>query len=66
MKLIRQADIYAPEHLGIKDILIEGNRIAKISDHLDEYAALSDIEIIEADGKILVPGYIDLHECCSA
>lgn len=62
MKLIRQADIYAPEHLGIKDILIEGNRIAKISDHLDEYAALSDIEIIEADGKILVPGYIDLHE----
>ena len=62
MKLIRQADVYAPEHLGIKDVLIEGNRIAKISDHLDEYASLSDLEIIEADGKILVPGYIDLHE----
>ncbi len=62
MKLIRQADVYAPEHLGIKDVLIEGNQIAKICDHLDEYTSLSDIEIFDAEGKKLVPGYIDLHE----
>ena len=32
MKVLKQGDVYAPEHLGRKDILIEGNRIARIAD----------------------------------
>ncbi len=61
MKLIRNADIFAPAPLGTKDILIEGNRIARIADDLSAYGMLAD-EVIDAENRVLVPGYIDLHE----
>lgn len=32
MKLIKNIDVYAPEHLGKKDVLIIGDKIAKIED----------------------------------
>ena len=42
MKLIRNADVYAPEHLGLRDILIEGERTARAEADLSRYAALAD------------------------
>ena len=35
MLLIRQAAVYAPEYLGIKDVLICSNKIEAIEDHID-------------------------------
>lgn len=61
MKLIRNADIYAPEHLGTRDILIEGETIAAIEDHID-LAPLPFLEVIDAAGMKLTPGFVDLHE----
>lgn len=60
MKLIRNADVYAPEHLGLRDILIEGERIARVEADLSRYAALSD-ETYDMRGATVVPGYIDGH-----
>lgn len=60
MKLIRNADVYAPEHLGLRDILIEGERIAHVEADLSRYAALSD-ETYDMRGATVVPGYIDGH-----
>ena len=34
-KLIRGADVYTPEHIGINDILIAGDKILKIAPHID-------------------------------
>jgi beta-aspartyl-dipeptidase (metallo-type) len=61
MKIIRQAEVYAPTYLGTKDILIINNKIASIKDHIS--GGFSDIEIEEIDGreKILTPGFIDCH-----
>jgi len=36
MILIKNADVYAPEHLGKKDLLIEGGVIGYIEDFIDE------------------------------
>ena len=50
MKVLKQGDIYAPEHLGRKDILIEGSRIARIADHIDEYDQIEDVEKVVIRG----------------
>lgn len=58
--LIQGAEIFSPDKLGVKDILVAGNSIAKIADTIDFPASLG-ARIIRAEGKILVPGLIDLH-----
>jgi beta-aspartyl-dipeptidase (metallo-type) len=60
LKLIQGADIYAPELLGTKDVLITGDKIGIIKDHIDIGKNI-DIEMISAKGKLLVPGFIDSH-----
>jgi beta-aspartyl-dipeptidase (metallo-type) len=58
--LIRNARIYTPEALGIRDMLIVGRYIVKISERI-ELPADFEGRIISADGKMVVPGLIDLH-----
>lgn len=63
MLLIKNARVYAPENLGQKDILVVGGVIYKIADHIDENAVSSlATKVVEAQGKILAPGFIDHHE----
>ncbi len=62
IKLIKKAEVYAPSYMGKKDVLIIGDRIAAVEDsiELSENPVL-EIEIIEGQGKILTPGFIDSH-----
>ncbi|CVI65168.1 Isoaspartyl dipeptidase [Clostridiales bacterium CHKCI001] len=60
MHLIKNAYVYAPEKMGVKDVLIGGGKILKIGEDLPvEYAY--DITVIDGTGKILMPGLIDGH-----
>ncbi len=61
IKIIKNTDIYSPEHIGIKDILIAGVRIAAIADQIDPPANLPTLEVIDGEGAIAVPGFIDSH-----
>lgn len=58
--LIKNAQIYTPEPLGIKDILIAGRSIAKIAERI-ELPADFKAHVISAEGKTVVPGFVDLH-----
>ncbi len=58
--LIQNGLVYAPEYLGRKDILLAGNTIAHIADRIELPASLSPRNI-SAEGKIVTPGFIDLH-----
>jgi beta-aspartyl-dipeptidase (metallo-type) len=59
LKIIKNAEVYAPEYLGRKDILIGAEKILAIEDKIE---ISSDIaEIIDAQNKILTPGLIDQH-----
>ena len=61
MYLIRSAEVYAPEPLGRKDVLIGFGKILKIGDRLaEEYGGL-EVEVFDADGCILTPGFVDQH-----
>jgi beta-aspartyl-dipeptidase (metallo-type) len=59
IKLIQNTELYTPEYLGKKDILIAGHKIVAIADNLDVYKNGS--EVFNADGKIVTPGLIDQH-----
>lgn len=61
IKLLKNAQVYAPDPLGKKDILIEGEKILRMDDCIAGYEGLPDVEVYDLDGKTVVPGYIDMH-----
>jgi len=60
IKLIKNADVYEPEHLGKRDILIAGGKIQKIAESIELPEDL-DAEVIDAGGLAVTPGFIDCH-----
>lgn len=58
--LIKNADVYAPQPLGIVDILIINDKIAKIGQQLAAPQGL-DCQILDAQKRKAVPGYVDQH-----
>lgn len=58
--LIRGGRIYAPDEMGNRDILIAADKIVKIGDRIDLPRDF-DVEVVDGAGKIVTPGFIDLH-----
>ena len=59
MLLIKNANVYTPKHIGMKDILIGEEKILAIEDKIE-----LDSKICpqwDAAGKIVTPGFIDQH-----
>jgi len=63
LTLIRNANLYAPQPLGIRHLLIGGGRILWIGDQpLDLPVSLRTVSsIIDAAGRTTIPGFIDGH-----
>lgn len=59
MLLIKNADVYAPEHIGKKDILITGGKIEYIANEINTQGV--PCEVLDATGYKLIPGLIDQH-----
>lgn len=57
--LIKNAHVYSPDDLGIKDILVVNDKIAAIGENLK--VELPELETLDASGMILTPGFIDQH-----
>ncbi|WP_423187203.1 beta-aspartyl-peptidase [Alishewanella sp. d11] len=57
--LIKGANVFAPNTLGIKDVLIAGCRIAAISDNLVLNNTNLPITVLDGSDKLLVPGFVD-------
>jgi len=58
MKLFKSAHVYAPQYLGQKDVLIAGDKIIAVEDNIN-LTASSFVEVIQTDGLILTPGFVD-------
>jgi beta-aspartyl-dipeptidase (metallo-type) len=58
--LIKNADLFIPEPLGVRDVLCAGGRIVAIDEELQVPAALGAL-VIDAGGQKLIPGLIDSH-----
>lgn len=62
IRIIKNAKIYAPEYLGIKDVVLVGDKIHSIGNtfEINENNAVI-VDVIDGNGKILTPGFIDNH-----
>src|SRR4051794_38378348 len=69
-KLIQNGEVYTPAHIGTQPILLAGGKIVKVGDiGDDEIASLErlttiklGLEVIDAQGCLVVPGFIDPHQ----
>ncbi|EKQ52181.1 MULTISPECIES: beta-aspartyl-peptidase [unclassified Clostridium] len=61
ISIVKGCNVYAPKHLGIKDVLIVGGKIEGIYDELNIENSSLNIEIINGENKLLFPGFIDGH-----
>lgn len=59
MLLIKNVEVYSPDYMGKKDLLIVNEKISLIEDEIGNFS--DKIEIIDASGKKLIPGLIDNH-----
>lgn len=59
MILFRQADVYSPKYLGVKDVLVCQGRIEAVGDKLEGGSGCREID---ARGYFLAPGLIDQHQ----
>lgn len=61
MKIIRQAEVYAPDYLGVMDVLIVHDKIVAMEDEMIGGFENLEVEEIDGRGQILTPGLIDCH-----
>src|SRR5215204_4355536 len=64
LTVIEGGETFAPEPLGRTTLLIAGGIIAQIGD-VDSRSLLAtklDVDVIDADGCVVVPGFIDPHQ----
>ena len=60
MYLIKNVQVYAPQPMGICDVLTGGGKILKIACGLPSESVYG-VEVIDGTGRILMPGLIDAH-----
>ena len=46
---------------AVRDVLLENGRVAKVAAGLSKLSAFKDVPILDAAGKWVVPGLIDMH-----
>ena len=57
--LIKNADLYTPDHLGRRDFLICNDKIVKVAPSIE--FDWDGLQVIEAAGRRVIPGLIDQH-----
>ncbi len=59
--LIRDGEVFAPEPLGRKDILLAGGAVAAVAEPGSFRVEGLEVEVVDAAGKRVLPGLIDPH-----
>lgn len=59
--IIKNVEVYSPEYLGKKYVVMVGDKFGGIYDELDIPENFLDIEVIDGEDKLMFPGFIDCH-----
>jgi beta-aspartyl-dipeptidase (metallo-type) len=59
--LIRNADVFAPEALGLGHLLIGGGKVLWMGDELPVLPDMLGVAHVDLEGRRLIPGFIDGH-----
>lgn len=61
LRLVRHAEVFAPDPLGRVDLLIAGRRIAAVGPDLPRLPAELPHEEVDLAGLVVTPGLLDAH-----
>ena len=63
IQVLRNAQVYAPQSLGLKDVFIAGSKIIGVVDAGCDFELPDGVEVVEHDvlGRQLLPGLVDCH-----
>lgn len=61
IKVIKNIKVYSPKYIGIKDIVIVKDKIEGVYENIEIPNNFINIEVINGEGKIAFPGFIDAH-----
>ena len=59
--VIRNANVYAPKPLGMKNLLIGGGKILAMSNEPIDLPQALMADEVDLEGQVLAPGFIDAH-----
>lgn len=61
--LVRNADVYAPEPLGRRDLLVGGGEILALAENLSSFGHVDPelVETVDLGGARVCPGFVDSH-----
>jgi beta-aspartyl-dipeptidase (metallo-type) len=59
--VIKDVEVYSPEYIGKKQVVIVGNRFEGIYDKVNIPRDFVNINEIDGSGKLIFPGFIDNH-----
>ncbi len=59
--LIENAEVYAPEALGRRSILVGGEKILWMGESFAARETLPNLTVMDASGCLVVPGFVDNH-----
>lgn len=60
-KILKGGRIFTPDDVGKKDLVIAGSVISNMGDNIRPAEDYGKVEVIDASGKYVVPGFIDQH-----
>ncbi len=61
IKLLKNAQVFAPENLGTQHLLIGGGKILWMGENIGDLPAALAVDVTDLQGAPLVPGLIDGH-----
>lgn len=61
IRLWKNCDVYAPAHLGKRDILILNDKIHLVEKDLSAWEAVPGVEKLDLGGVVVCPGIVDMH-----
>ncbi|MFD2443052.1 beta-aspartyl-peptidase [Bacillus sp. CGMCC 1.16607] len=61
LTLIKNGEVFTPDYIGKKDILLVDHKIGYIQDEINVPENFVEIKVIDASEKYIVPGFIDAH-----
>lgn len=59
--ILKNANLYAPEPIGRRDLLVLVDKIALIAEQITPPAGLGDVQVLDLQGATVIPGLIDQH-----